>query len=216
MDTFTPEENYLSLKQYAENYPYDINYIREGDATILMKAADAGYLDIVKYLFNKGAEINIVDRIDMTALLYASMAGHTEVVQFLLEMGANVNHVCIYGNTALTRAAMKPKLFKILIHYGADVNHKNNLRTSSLLWATFGGHFQIVKLLVKAGAELNDDDFFIAPLVDAVFKGHTDIVKYLVKKGADANKPDQFGESPLAMAKSLGLHEMVQILCTKV
>lgn len=57
------------------------------------------------------------------------------------------------------------------------------------LWcAAAAGHFCIVKLLVKHGANVNSTTRTNStPLRAACFDGHFEIVKYLVKNGASKN-----------------------------
>ena len=53
------------------------------------------------------------------------------------------------------------------------------------------GHIPVVKVLLKAGAEINvRDDFGITPLKWASDKGHTDMVKILLTAGTNPCSKD--------------------------
>ena len=79
-----------------------------------------------------------------------------------------------------------------LIEQGADVNYEVTGDETPLINAAWSGHFDIVKLLVDNGADVNKssrESYFFSsrlrtPLKMAKLEGHTDIVNYLMEKGA--------------------------------
>jgi ankyrin repeat protein len=97
---------------------------------------------------------------------------------------------------------------------GADVDatYRN---VTALWWACQEGHFEIVKLLVSLGADVNvrdEDDF--TPLQQAVGENHPDLVSFLIESGAELNSrahADGNG-TPLHTACACGLTECPRIL----
>lgn len=75
-----------------------------------------------------------------------------------------------------------------LLDQGADVN-EDDIGFTSLIHAAREGHIDIVKLLLKRGANVNarSDDWNITALHFAVDRGHIDVVRCLLAKGADVN-----------------------------
>ncbi|XP_020169753.1 uncharacterized protein [Aegilops tauschii subsp. strangulata] len=77
-----------------------------------------------------------------------------------------------------------------------------------LLAAIAGSSVKCVKLLVEAGADVNDG--LITPLVAAAT--NTACLKYLLEAGANPNVPDNFGRMPIEIAALDGSREDVEIL----
>ena len=75
------------------------------------------------------------------------------------------------------------------IAYGTDLNSKGSRRNeTALIIAACQGHYEIVEVLIQAGADLdvkNDED--VTAQFCAVFFGRTEIVQLLSDSGADPN-----------------------------
>ena len=64
------------------------------------------------------------------------------------------------------------------------------------------GHYEVVVLLVQAGANVNAADLWrFTPLHEAASKGKYDICRILIQNGADAYKKNRDEQSPLELAK---------------
>ncbi len=110
------------------------------------------------------------------------------------------------GNSALNIAAFYAyfEVVKILIQYGANLNHIDHYGNTALLWATIEGNLKVTKLLIKHGAELNHTDHYgNTALIWAVVKGRTQIVKTLLKNGADPEVKNKKGRTALFYARDL-------------
>lgn len=74
-----------------------------------------------------------------------------------------------------------------------DVNVRGSVRNSQITFfrvppincAAIAGHFEILKYLVKSGANVNSIFLGRSPLLDASEKGYFEIVKHLIEYGAD-------------------------------
>ena len=87
---------------------------------------------------------------------------------------------------------------------------------ATALWsASHAGHFEIVKLLVEEGADVNHTTKTLStPLRTACFRGRLDIVQYLVEHGADTNAVNNEGSTCL-MAAAYNRHDdIVRYLVT--
>lgn len=77
---------------------------------------------------------------------------------------------------------------KKLIEENYNVNDQDNAGNTALHEAALNGHLEIVKLLIRNGADVNMQSFKMfkdTPLIDASANGHLDVVKYLLSHGAD-------------------------------
>ena len=80
-------------------------------------------------------------------------------------------------------------------------------------WAAAKGHKITLAKLLGAGADamaLNNGDS--TPLQGAVLNGHGDCARLLLGAGADPNRQDEFGDSPLSLARRAKDSELVELL----
>ena len=154
----------------------DPNTTRDGDESVLATAARAANPDTVKALLTAGAMINRKDKKGQTALMWASADGNNEVVKVLLQNEADQSVTVQSGFTALTFAIRNGHndVVKLLLNDDTDINQilqrkrpgKTNPATgmSLLMLAIENAHFELAVMLLKAGADPNDDRTGFAPL----------------------------------------------------
>jgi ankyrin repeat protein len=175
------------LKQGASVHAQDGN-----GQTALLIAVDRNHVESAKLLIEGGADVNAQDHQLDSPLLLAGARGYLEILK--LTLGANPDFTIYnrYGGTALIPACERGhvEVVKELLHTDVDINHVNRLGWTALLEAIIlsdGGprHQEIVRLLIKAGADVNvADGENISPFQHARNKGFTPIVELLVSAGA--------------------------------
>ena len=109
------------------------------------------------------------------------------------------------GNPEADRALLKAaddgniKAVKQYLDDGADVNTKDNLGRTPLLWAALNSHKEIVELLIAEGADVNAKDTTDETPLHYVtgFGFRKEIAKLLIAKGANVNALDKFDRTPL-------------------
>ena len=103
-----------------------------------------------------------------------------------------------------------------LISEGANINAMY-LDKTALMEASIEGHFEIAKLLLDNGADVNlvDSDFRTA-LMFAAQNGHKDIVIELINNGADLLKKDNQGDTALTKASRWSREEIISLLNDKI
>ena len=108
-----------------------------------------------------------------------------------------------------------------LLKSGADANEKSEkVDFTALMLAVMGGHVEIVKLLLEAGADPNASFGvahvgFFTPLNIAVrsdIKNRLELIDILIAGGALLNPPPQFDESPLMSAIAMNDIGMIKAL----
>ena len=83
------------------------------------------------------------------------------------------------------------EIVKLLIEYGANVNHvaPGRLYCPPLCEAAESGHLEVVQALLNAGAWVDGDDrTSITPLMLAAREGHDAVVQLLLDSGAEVNR----------------------------
>lgn len=118
----------------------------------------------------------------------AARAGALQVLRFLIAAGADVNALTPAGETALMLAA-----------YFEDGSDSAQRR-----------HEAAVRMLVEAGAGIENEPYHYTPLAYAAYQGHDRIVRYLIERGArvdaDAENGFTYINTPLMMAAIQGHH----------
>ncbi|KAK1499028.1 hypothetical protein CCUS01_02649 [Colletotrichum cuscutae] len=194
----------FDLAQLLLDRGVDINAVSEG-CNPLQVAAGQNNHQMVKFLLARGADTKAQVNRSTTPLLEAT--DYLHIARTLLESGADPN---LRGFTKhpwedisrlpLSQASTRgqPEMVKLLLDYGADVNASTTEGTALLLAAT-GGHDNIARLLLGAGAQVDlcslDDR---SPLAEASMRGHTKVVRLLLDNHAVVDKQTRFGSALLA------------------
>jgi ankyrin repeat protein len=183
----------------------DPNAFDPAGETPLMSAARVGKADAVTLLLDRGATVDLADNTyQQTALMVAVREHRPEVVTLLLSRGANVN-----AKTRIGRAPawVLPNSVPGFGHGIGIVRGGLPERGSRppipgamtpLLYAARDGRLETVRILLDAGARINDTDANdITPLIAAITNNHPDVARFLIERGADITAVDWYGRTPL-------------------
>ena len=186
----------------------DANAPDPAGETPLMLAARVGKLDAVRVLLEGGATLDAKDaQFEQTPLMVAVRENHPQVVKLLVELGANVN--------ARTRLGITPPFILpnsvpgfghgVGIVRGGSPDRGRRAPTpgsmSPLQYAARDGRLETVKILLAAGADINQVEANdITPLITAITNNHPDVATYLIEQGADIKKVDWYGRTALFAA----------------
>jgi len=197
----------------------DINMItgqkESYDATALIAASEKGKIDVVNYLLSKGADVNIKGLSETPAIIFACKNGHFDVVKSLVEAGADINVNNAHALTPLSAAihSENADMVSYLISKGVNLNVTFS-KLTPVYYATILGSFDVVKVLVDAGADFTKkSNTHFSPLHGAVKTKHKDIVAFLLSKGVDVNEAyDGDKKTVLFVACEIGSLEIVKML----
>ena len=180
--------------------------------TPLWPASENGSSAMVRRLLEAGANPNAALLSGETLGMVASRSGYPDVVEQLLSKAANPNAHGPRGQTALMWAVSQkhPAVVKVLLAHHADIRIKSEVWSevmavpphgylgynkaiphggeTALMFAARVGDLDSAKLLVAAGANVNDADAWgVSATTLAAHWGFRDLVKFFLEKGADPN-----------------------------
>jgi len=147
--------------------------------TPVMVAARSGSPAVVEQLIAKGANVNAHGARGQTALMWAVAQQHPDVVKVLLAHGADVH----------ARSEVWSQMMAVPPHglpeYNREIPHGGD---TALMFAARVGDLASAKLLLAAGANVNDADAWgVSATVLAAHSGFGELVEFLLEKGADPN-----------------------------
>ncbi len=154
--------------------------------TVLMTCARTGEAAGVRALVARGANVNVKEPgHDQTALMWAAAQSHPDAVDALLKGGADVR-VRSRSYTQTVTSEVTQRAGREELNYSVQRGG-----STPLLFAARSGDAESVKLLVEAGADVNDTlADGASALVIAAHSGHTRAATVLLEKGADPNAAD--------------------------
>jgi ankyrin repeat protein len=163
-------------------------------------------------LIEKGADVN--PESGHTPLNAAVWNDHNEVVKLLLKHKAAVQGSPYAAKTPMHMAAEKgfTRSGEVLLDFQADPYIKDRSGKSPIYYATYNGHYDMVKLLISYGEDVTQMILGTTLLHLAAEKGHVDVVELLIEKGAVLNAHNAQGESPLDVAINHGQKKVANLI----
>lgn len=160
------------------------NAIALDDAGYVQEAVSSGRLSVNQRVPSPGY------REGTPLITIAARYGSLRVLRYLISAGADINARTPAGETGLMLAS----------YFFADEPDRNR--------ASYDRHEQAVRILVEAGANLENDPHHYTPLAYAAYQGNERVVRYLLERGARVDADAQDGityiNTPLMMAAIQG------------
>jgi ankyrin repeat protein len=163
----------------------------EGD-TALMTAARTGNVAAVRALLTRGARVNDAESWKgQTALMWAAAGNNAAAIEALVEAGADVGARTKYRTVPLFQTGG----FGRRAERNSDVTKQSGF--TALHFAVRAGALDAIKVLLKAGATVNDTTSDgTGVVVMAIASTHFELADWLLDEGADPNGAAQ-GWTPL-------------------
>lgn len=225
----------------------NVDFRLEGGKTLLMHVASRGLINAAKLLIYAGSDANLMDKDGDYALSISATSGQKQMYDYLwkhtspllrnqtdelLSEGVILRNrrenvlleqLMIYAATGNLEGLME------VVDQGIDVNGYGENKNTALGIAAYWGHVEVVKALIRIGADVNlcDEDrgltplaaaatntnFNIHPLLSEVNVGdQVEVVRVLIEAGADVNTQDRDGWSAILGASNAGSIQAVKYL----
>ncbi|KAH8334197.1 hypothetical protein KR059_007435 [Drosophila kikkawai] len=191
--------------------------------TPLHLAAASGQMEVCQLLLELGANIDATDDLGQKPIHVAAQNNYSEVAKLFLQQHPSlVNATSKDGNTCAHIAAMQGsvKVIEELMKFDRSgvISARNKLTDATpLQLAAEGGHADVVKALVRAGASCTEENkagFTAVHL--AAQNGHGQVLDVLKSTNSLRINSKKLGLTPLHVAAYYGQADTVRELLTSV
>nr|XP_022287059.1 protein phosphatase 1 regulatory subunit 12A-like isoform X9 [Crassostrea virginica] len=210
----------------------DINTANVDGLTALHQACIDDNQSMVEFLVENGADVDVCDNEGWTPLHATASCGFTEIARYLLEQKANVAAVNNDGDLAIDICEdneMRKILQEEMDNQGVDADAARSEEESQMMqdankWlnnksvkekkhpktgatalhvAAAKGYMKVMSILLKAGADVNSQDYDgWTPLHAAAHWGQEEACKTLVDHMCDMQIKNNGGQTPYDVADS--------------
>ncbi|XP_078019257.1 caskin-2 isoform X2 [Epinephelus lanceolatus] len=201
--TGTTELLSLLLEAQATVDIKDINGMRP-----LHYAAWQGKADSVLLLLRAGASVNSASHDGQTPLHLSAQYGHYEVSEMLLQHQSNpcltnkakktpLDLACEFGRLKVAQLLLSSNMVTALLEGEGVHDSLESPSTTPLHLAARNGHKDIIKLLLKAGIDINRVTKAGTSLHEAALYGKTEVVRLLLDAGINVNMRNTYNQTAL-------------------
>ena len=200
-----------SLQFFIEGQNFDVNLLDEYHSSAFLLACRYGHLEAAKYLLSKDADPNISDIKDHNARYYAVNKKYSELDEFLKEQFELPAKLTNENILSIIQLGKVDEFNKYLNENESAINEIIDGDTL-LIHAIEHNQYDIAKILIERGADVDMKGEKETPLTLAAMKGNIEIAKLLLDNYANIEKRNCYNNSPLQVACRQSNIEMAKFL----
>ncbi|XP_072312096.1 caskin-2-like isoform X2 [Eucyclogobius newberryi] len=181
----------------------DINGMRP-----LHYAAWQGKADSVLLLLRSGASVNSPSLDGQIPLHLSAQYGHYEVSEMLLQHQSNpclrnkakktpLDLACEFGRLKVAQLLLSSNMVTTLLEGESGHDGSEPASTTPLHLAARNGHKDVIKLLLRAGIDINRATKAGTSLHEAALYGKTEVVRLLLDAGINVNMRNTYNQTAL-------------------
>lgn len=173
--------------------------------------ADQALLPMLTLLASHGADLNHATEYGECPLSVASMRGRFDAVKWLLDAGADPTAM---GWTPLMVAVASGRYLSVqrLLDETNWLWERDRFDRNAWLLATSAGDLSIAKLLLSAGADVNDcQRGQVTALMNCCYLKNAEMANWIVAHGAIVDAEDMSGDTALMIAAQVGAADCVRV-----
>ncbi|KAM3863461.1 caskin-2 [Diretmus argenteus] len=170
-------------------------------------AAWQGKAESVLMLLRSGASVNGISQDGHIPLHLAAQYGHYDVSEMLLQHQSNpclvnkakktpLDLACEFGRVKVAQLLLSSNMVVALLE-GERKEPTDSAFTTPLHLAARNGHKDIIRLLLKAGIDINKTTKAGTALHEASLYGKTEVVRLLLDAGVDVNIRNTYNQTAL-------------------
>ncbi|XP_041078200.1 caskin-2-like isoform X2 [Polyodon spathula] len=170
-------------------------------------AAWQGKANSVHQLLRAGASVNLASQDGQIPLHLAAQYGHYEVSEMLLQHQSNpcivnkarktpLDLACEFGRLKVAQLLLSSNMCVALLE-GESKDSSDSSCNTPLHLASRNGHKDIIRLLLKAGIDINRTTKSGTALHEAALYGKTEVVRLLLDAGIDVNIRNTYSQTSL-------------------
>ncbi|EMM73772.1 ankyrin repeat domain-containing protein [Leptospira weilii] len=187
----------------------------DGNSPLLLAVSRDLRTDFVESLIKSGAEVNVISRGGGSALFSACFNRNLSMIQLLIRNQADLTIKNDYGTNLLMAVASSGKnqrhalqsgpdiitdsdkltfadatkeIVELLINGGLEVNGRDSLQRTALMFAAQKNDVPMMEVLLKKGADINiQDGSGYTALIWSILFNNPEATKYLLKHRPDTN-----------------------------